>query len=172
MAAPPPLDKVHDAIVVEYKLSKGAEKAKAVADAIRAKVAKGMKLEQAMAQAGVKLPPIQKAGGRRADVMRGDKQVPPELALMFRMAPGTVKPVEIPGNRGYFLVQLDKIIQQDAAKVPGLTDRVRVQLNDVAGQEYAQQFNKSLETYLKASTTDGALDKVKQALRAANGTSQ
>ncbi|QUT04314.1 SurA N-terminal domain-containing protein [Sphingobium phenoxybenzoativorans] len=168
-AAPPPLVKVRELVVAQYKLAQGAIKAKAVAEQIRAKVAKGAKLEEALAAAGVPLPPVQKAAGRRADLMRGDKAPPPPLALMFNMAKGTIKALPIGQDRGYFLVQLDQVQQEDAAGQPQLVEQVRGQLGNVVGNEYAQQFEKAIEKDLKVARNMTVVTSVKQELRRANG---
>jgi peptidyl-prolyl cis-trans isomerase D len=171
-AAPPPLDKVRAAVVQQYKLSQGNVKAKALADQLRAKVAKGMKLEDAMASAGVKLPPVQKAGGRRADLMREDKRPPEELAMLFTMAAGSVKVLPISGDRGYFIIQLDQIVRGDAGKNPQLVNQVRDQLGTAVGSEYSDQFERAIEKHLKVTRNAAALAKVEQELRRANGGAQ
>jgi peptidyl-prolyl cis-trans isomerase D len=171
-AAPPPLDKVRAAVVQQYKLSQGNVKAKALADQLRAKVAKGMKLEDAMASAGVKLPPVQKVGGRRADLMREDKRPPEELAMLFTMAAGSVKVLPISGDRGYFIVQLDQIVRGDAGKNPQLVNQVRDQLGTAVGSEYSDQFERAIEKHLKVTRNAAALAKVEQELRRANGGAQ
>src|SRR3546814_19037417 len=74
-AAPPPLAKVKPLVPMQYKPAQGNEKAKALAEQIRAKVAKGMKLDAAVASAGVALPRPHVVGGRRADLLRpGSRQ--------------------------------------------------------------------------------------------------
>lgn len=172
-AAPPPLDKVRDVIAQQYKLDQGAKKAKALAEQLRAKVAKGMKLEDALKSAGVPLPPVQRAGGRRADIMRAGEQRPPaELAILFSMAQGSVKTVPIPGSGGYFLVQLDQIARGDAGKQPQLVNRVRAELSQVVGGEYADQFERAIEKDLGVTRNMQVVKRVKQDLRRANGDSQ
>lgn len=171
-AAPPPLAKVRDIIVQQYKLDQGYRKAKAVAEQLRAKVAKGMKLEDALKSVGVALPPVQRAGGRRADILRGDKRPPAELAILFTMAEGSVKALPIPGERGYFLVQLDQIARGDAGKQPDLVNNVRNQLSGVVGGEYAEQFERSIEKDLGVVRNASVVTKVKQGLRRANGVAQ
>lgn len=171
-AAPPPLDKVKDLIIQAYKLNQGNTKAKAAAEQIRAKVAKGMQLDAAVAAAGVSLPPVQRAGGRRADVMRGDQRPPAELAILFSMAAGSVKSLPIGNDRGYFVVQLDKIAAGDAGKQPAVIDRVRGELARVTGAEFISQFERAIEKHLKVTRDAAAVAKVKQELRRANGAEQ
>ncbi|WP_336958300.1 peptidylprolyl isomerase [Sphingobium aquiterrae] len=171
-AAPPPLDKVRQVIVAQYKLAEGDKQAKALAEKIRTAVAKGTPLDQAVAQAGVALPPVQKAGGRRADVMRGDQRPPAEIAMLFSMAPKSVKVLPISGGRGYFVIQLDGIQTGDAAKIPALVERVRSDLGNVVSGEIAEQFERSLETQLGVTRNASAVAKTQAELHRANGVAQ
>ena len=167
-AAPPPLAEVKQLVLAQYKLSAGNLKAKAVAEQIQAKVAKGAKLADAIAQAGVKLPAPQVLGGRRADIMRGQQRPPAEVAILFSMAPNTVKTLPIGQDRGYFVVQLNKIEPGDAKGQPELLNQVRTQLGDVVGQEYGQQFERAIEKELDVTRNANALTKVRQSLSATN----
>lgn len=168
-AAPPALDKVRPTVIQMYKLHAGAEQARTVATSLQAKIAKGMSLEQALASAGVPLPPVQKAGGRRADLMRQDQRPPAEVAILFAMKPGTVKMMPIGDDRGTFLIQLDAVAQGDAAKIPGLTDRIRADLGNVVASEYGEQFERAVERDLGVKRNAGAVATVTQELRRING---
>ncbi|MFD1103474.1 SurA N-terminal domain-containing protein [Sphingobium olei] len=167
-AAPPPLAEVKQLVLAQYKLNEGNRKAKALAEQIQAKVAKGMKLADAIAQAGVRLPPPQQLGGRRADIMRGQQRPPAEVAIMFAMAANTVKTLPIGQDRGYFVVQLNKIERGDAKGQPELLNQVRTQLAEVVGQEYGQQFERAVEKELGVTRNANAVAKVRQALSATN----
>jgi peptidyl-prolyl cis-trans isomerase D len=171
-AAPPPLDKVKAAVSQQYKLAEGDKKAAAIAEQVRLKVSKGVKLEAAMAAVGVPLPPVQPIGGRRADLMRGDKPPPPPIALLFSMVRGSIKTLPLEGGRGYVLVQLDQIQQGDAGTQPQLVNQVREQLSSVIGGEYGDQFEHAIEQDLKVSRNLSAVAGVKQELRRANGGAQ
>lgn len=170
-AAPPPLQKVKTLITQQYLLHEGSLKAKAFAEKLRAKVAKGMPLDKAVAEAGMPLPPVQKLAGKRAELLRGDQQPPAEVAILFAMAEGTVKTMSIPGERGTFLIQLNRIEQGDAAKVPGLVDQVRGDISKVVANEYADQFERAAERDLGVKRNSAILSKVTQELRRANGAS-
>ena len=167
-AAPPPLAEVKQLVLAQYKLNAGNLKAKAVAEQIQATVAKGAKLGDAITQAGVKLPAPQVLGGRRADIMRGQQRPPAEVAILFAMAANTVKTLPIGQDRGYFVVQLNKIERGDAKGQPELLNQVRTQLGDVVGQEYGQQFERAIEKELGVTRNANALAKVRQALSATN----
>lgn len=171
-AAPPPLGEVKSLVLAQYKLNAGAQKAKKMAETISAKVAKGAKLADAIAQAGVRLPAPQKLGGRRADIMRNGQRPPAEVGIMFQMAQGSVKTLPIGEDRGYFIVQLDKIEKGDAKGNAALIGQVRDSLSQVVGQEYGLQFNHAVAKGLGATRNAKALTQVRQALTANNGASQ
>lgn len=165
-AAPPPLAKVKAAILVQYKLNQGNQKAKALAEQIRAKVAKGAKLADAIAQAGVKLPAPQTVGGRRAELMQGQRQLPPPLAMMFSMATGSVKTLPMGQDRGYFVIRLDGVKAGDAGAQPALVNQVREQLAPVTGEEYGRQFQRAVAAYVGTTRDAGAVARAQKALSA------
>ncbi|MDQ4419972.1 SurA N-terminal domain-containing protein [Sphingobium sp. DEHP117] len=168
-AAPPPLGQVKPIVAQHYLLSQGAAKARALAQTIQAQVAKGVPLEKAMAGAGVTLPPVQKVAVRRADLLRQDQRVPAQLSILFAMTRGSVKTMPIPEDQGTFLIQLDSVAQGDAAKVPGLVDRVRADLSGLAGNEYAEQLARAAERELGVKRNPATVGHVTKALRDANG---
>ncbi len=171
-AAPPPLAKVKALVQAQYQLNQGNEKAKKVAEEIRAKVAKGMKLADAVAAVGVKLPAPQVLGGRRADIMRGEQRPPAEVAILFSMAPNTVKTLPIGQDRGQFVVQLNAIQRGDAKDQPELLKQVRDQLSEVVGQEYGQQFERAVEKELGVTRNAKSVAEARTALTATNSGGQ
>jgi peptidyl-prolyl cis-trans isomerase D len=171
-AAPPPLAKVRAPILAQYKLNAGNAKAKALAEQIRAKVAKGESLAKAIADTGIRLPPPQTVGGKRADIMRGEQRPPAEVAMLFSMAANTVKTLPIGQDRGYFVIRLDGIKRGDAGGQPALLAQVRDQLGQVVGEEYGQQFGRAIEKHLGVTRNAGAVAQVEKALSAANSAGQ
>jgi len=175
--APPPLEKVKPIIVQQYMLSEGAKKAKALADSLKAKIDKSEKQDggkaqaftKALAGAGVRLPPAQNISGRRADLLRQDKRAPAEVSILFAMATDTVKIMPIPNEQGYFLIMLNSITEGDAAKVPGLVDRVRGDITNVVASEYGDQFERAIERELGVERNIAAITGATRALREANG---
>ncbi|MGE4323563.1 MAG: SurA N-terminal domain-containing protein [Sphingobium sp.] len=167
-AAPPPLAKVHAAVVAQFKMNQGNAKAKALAEQIRAKVAKGEKLSAAIAAAGVPLPAPQTVSGRRADILRGDQRPPAEVAMLFAMAPKSIKTMPMGQDRGYFVIQLDAIKRGDAGKETELLAQVRDQLGQVAGEEYRLQFQHAAEKHLRVTRKPAAVAGARKALSANN----
>jgi len=168
-AAPPALAKVRPLVEQQYLLHEGTAKAKTLAEKLRGEIAKGKDLDVALKEAGVALLPSQKVAGRRAELLRGDRQPPAEIALLFAMAKGSVKTMAIPGDRGMFIIKLDDIQQGDAAKVDGLVDRVRQDIGRVVSIEYSQQFERAVERDLGVDRKPAMVDRVTQGLRRLNG---
>lgn len=171
-AAPPPLTEVKPLVQAQYKLNAGNQKAKALAEQIQTKVAKGTKLADAIAQAGVRLPAPQTLGGRRADIMRAEQRPPAEVSILFSMAENSVKTLPISEGRGYFVVQLTKIERGDAKGNPQLLAQVRDQMGDVIGQEYGEQFERAVEKELGVTRNAKAVEQVRSALTANNSGGQ
>lgn len=167
-AAPPPLAEVKPLVLAQYKLNAGNQRAKALAAKIQGEVAKGGSLTAAIAKAGVNLPAPQVLGGRRADIMRGQQRPPAEVAILFSMAQNSVKTLPIGQDRGYFVVQLNKIERADAKDQPQLLAQVRDQLGEVIGQEYGQQFERAIEKELGVTRNPQAVAQLRQALSASN----
>lgn len=167
--APPPLEKVKPVVAQHYLLHEGAARAKALADRLRAEIEKGKPFDKALAEAGVALPPAQTVAGRRADLLRGDRRPPAEISILFAMAQGSVKLMPISGDRGWFLILLNRIQPGDAAKVPGLVDRVRADMNGVVAGEYGDQFGQAIERALDVKPNPALLNRVTQELRRING---
>lgn len=164
-AAPPPLEKVRNAIVQQFQLDRANAKAKAAAEEIVAKVNKGTDLAKAIGESGLQLPQPQPIGGKRADITRGGQQVPPPLVLLFSMAEGSTKRLEAPGDQGHFVVKLDEIQRGDAGKEPELVRAVRQEMSRVVGNEYAEQFARAARQQVGVKTNDEAVAEVRRQLR-------
>jgi peptidyl-prolyl cis-trans isomerase D len=104
--------------------------------------------------------------------MRAQQRPPAEVAIMFQMAENSVKTLPIDQERGYFVVQLNKIERGDAKGQPELLNQVRSQLADVVGQEYGQQFERAVEKELKVTRNANAVAQVRQSLSTSNAGGQ
>ncbi len=168
-AAPPPLDKVKPIVVQQYLLAQGLAKAQVLAAKLQGEIARGKPMAEALAGAGVALPPAQKIAARRADLLRQDQRPPAQISMLFAMTQGSVKTIAIPNDQGVFLVQLTAVQQGDAATVPGLVDKVRADLSGLIGTEYADQFARAVERDLGVTRNPATVAQVTKALRDANG---
>lgn len=163
-AAPPPLAKIRDTVLRDLLAKRAFDRARAVASAIVAKARAGAPLATAFAEAGVRLPPVQKAGGRQMDIARGGQPVPPPLAMMFSMAPGTTKLLAAPDNEGWFIVHLDSITPGDPKTAPELVEATRGQFARLIGEEYAEQFTNAVKKDIGVQKNEAAVTRLKQQL--------
>lgn len=139
-AAPPPFAQIRGELLADWKLAQGQkvarDKARAIVKAVEGKASFADAVRAAGPQAGT----IQTIGGRRGELGRNGERVPPELALLFSMAPNTVKTLEIPGNRGWMVLQLGEVKRPDAKEVePALVAGLSQSLSKQFGPELAEQ---------------------------------
>ncbi|MFL6846347.1 MAG: peptidyl-prolyl cis-trans isomerase [Allosphingosinicella sp.] len=167
-AAVAPLAQIRDRVKADLLARRAAERARAVATAIVARINGGMAPAQAFAQAQVKLPPLQTITATRRDIARQNAQVPPPMAMMFSLPRGKARLLPAPDGRGFFIVYLDKIVPGDAHKEPALIDAVRGQFAQIVGDEYAQQFMTAIRAGLEVKINRDALRKLKGDLAGGN----
>jgi peptidyl-prolyl cis-trans isomerase D len=163
-SAPAPLAKVREQVVRDFLAKRASERARAVATAIMAKANAGVPLDKAFAEAGVRLPPVERASGRQMDLSRPNQPVPPPLAMMFSMAKGKTKLLPVPGDRGWFVVQLQEVVPGNAAEAPQLVAATRQQFDRVLAEEYAAQFTAAIKKQLGVRRNDAAVAALKSQL--------
>ncbi|APZ98382.1 hypothetical protein BWQ93_07695 [Sphingopyxis sp. QXT-31] len=139
-SAPPPFAQIRGELLADWKLAQGQkiarDKARGIVKAVEGKAS----FADAVRAAGPQVGAIQTIGGRRGELGRGGERVPPELALLFSMAPNTVKTLEIPGNRGWMVLQLGEVKRPDAKEVdPRLVTGLSQSLSQQFGPELAEQ---------------------------------
>lgn len=139
-AAPIAFAEVKPRVVADLAAVRASERARAVADAIVAKIKAGTAIDAAFAAAPVKLPPVQQGSGRRMDLMRAQGQVPNSLKALFKMPAGAVRLVPAEGGRGWYIVQLKTIVPPDPGLLPPLVASSRADLTQVVTDEYIQEF--------------------------------
>jgi peptidyl-prolyl cis-trans isomerase D len=161
-AAPLPLAQVKARIIPEMMGKRAADRARATAQSILAKVNAGQTLAAAFASAG--LPAPQTVGASQVDLMRLGQNVPPVLRVIFRLQPG--KSDIAPGPNGaWFVTHLDKITPGDPAVMPQVVSATRTELAQGLGEEYARQFANAAKKELKIKRNDAAQVRLDQQLR-------
>ncbi|HWK40694.1 MAG TPA: SurA N-terminal domain-containing protein [Croceibacterium sp.] len=135
-----PLAEIRGDVVEAWRQAEGAKAAKQAADRILARVAKGTALAAAVSaesNAAVRAP--ETVNLNREELSRLG-QVPSSLALFFSMAQGTQKKLQAPADAGWYVIQLDKIEAGTVAQGDPLVASTLMQLGQVTGEEYVQQF--------------------------------
>jgi len=163
-AAPRPLAQIHDIAARDFQIDRAQKGARKIAADIVAKVSKGIPLAQALGQAGVALPAPRPMVAARKDIMQNPRGAPPELALMFSMAPKSAKLIEAPNGAGWLIVQLDKTEPGDARSQPQLVAGARGQLSQLVGGEYVQQFASAVRAEIGVKRNAAAIAQVRATL--------
>lgn len=163
-SAPTPLARIKDRVTNDLMVDRASARAQAVAKSIIAKVNGGVPIATAIAEAGVKLPPPQPAGGRQLDLIQSGQQVPPPLALMFSMKAGETKLLEAPQKRGWFIVRVDTITKGDAATMPSLVQSTQAEFSRMMAEEIQQQFSASLTQAVGVTRNQAAIARLKREL--------
>ncbi len=139
-SAAAPLAEIRSDVVAAWRQTEGAKAARQAADRILDRVAKGGTLAAAIAaenNAAVRAP---ESVNLNREEMAKIPQVPSSLALFFSMAQGTQKKLQAPGNAGWYVIQLDKVEAGVVQKGDPIVASTLMQLGQVTGEEYVQQF--------------------------------
>ncbi|ALH80220.1 peptidylprolyl isomerase [Sphingopyxis macrogoltabida] len=139
-AAPPPFAQIRGDLLADWRFAEGQKVARDKARGIVKAVEGGKSLAEAVSAAGPNIGNVQTIGGRRGDLDRDGKGAPPELALLFSMAKGTVKTLEIPGNRGWMVIALNEVNRPDIKSVdPRAAAYIARPLGAAFGNELVEQ---------------------------------
>lgn len=161
---PAPIAEVRDAIIAGIRNERTAKQARAIADAVLAKVKAGTPLATALAQAPVRLPAPAPARARQMDLARSDRPAPPPLVAMFEMRKGEARLIAAPNNAGWFVVRLDEVVPGDARTQPGLIASTRNEFASLIGEEYVQQFANAVAGVVGVKRNQGAIEALKAEL--------
>lgn len=168
-AAAAPLAEIRDDVAAAWRRSEGARGARAAADRVLAQLAKGQSLQQALATVSVAGTSVQTVNLTREDLARmREQRVPPPLALMFSMAQGTAKKLELPGRLGWSIVDLDAIQVDPIAPGDPLIAQASQQLGPLAGQEYAEQLRIAIRDAVGVERNTAAIEAVRRQLLGRN----
>ncbi|SEN20770.1 peptidyl-prolyl cis-trans isomerase D [Sphingomonas gellani] len=165
-AAPRPLAEIRSAVARDFATDRAHRAAHQIANGLLEKVKSGMPLAQALAAA--RLPAPRPAAATRAQLGANPGAVPPALALMFSMAQGTAKMLEVP-QVGWAIVRLNSVTPADATKQPAVVAAARGDLARNAGRELAEQFARAVRTTVGVKIDAGAVARLKADLTGANG---
>ncbi|HEX8258250.1 MAG TPA: SurA N-terminal domain-containing protein [Allosphingosinicella sp.] len=163
-SAAPPLAEVAPRVRTDLTARRAADRARAVATSIAAKINAGVPSRQAFAEAKLALPPVQAVTAKRIDIARPDQPPPPPLLMLFTLPEGKARILRAPGGQGWFVVHHEKRVPGNAASAPQLVDATRIQFERVLGEEYAEQFGRAVEAGMDIERKPEALGAVRRQL--------
>ena len=167
LSAAAPIAEIRPQVMADLTLQKGAVAARAAAEKVQAAVRKGTDLGAAVAALGIGVPPVQHVEMNRQDIAK-QGQIPPPLGLMFAMAQGTTKLLAAPGNNGWYVVSLAKIIPGNVGAKDPLVAQATSELSNVAGREYADQLRAAIRAEVGEKKNQAGIDAVARQLSGAN----
>src|SRR5690606_20788439 len=138
-SAAAPLAEIRAQVVADWRLDRGSAGARAAADRILERIAKGTAIAEAVAAEEVSRPAPRRLDGNREELAQLGN-VPSSMALFFSMAEGTVKKLEAPADGGWYVVQLDEIVPGQVAPDDPMVLATLQQLGAVTAEEYVAQF--------------------------------
>lgn len=163
-AQPRPLAQIRDQVAKDLLIDRAHAAARAAADRIIAAAKGGVPVATAAAAAQARTDGPTSIGGKRIELTAGGQKVPPQIALLFSMAEGSIKRLEAPDKGGWYVIKLDKIIPGDIRSAPQLALSLRQELAPIQGDEYAQQFVAAMRTEVGVTQDDAAVGRVKRGL--------
>lgn len=152
-----PLAEIRTDVVQAWREDRGSEAAKAAADRILAKLARGTPLAEALRAENATLAAPERIDEAR-ETLAQQGRVPPQLALFFSMAERTAKKLEAPANAGWFVVQLEDIEPGKIARTDPIMAATLQQLSGVTGDEYIQQFVNAVQKEVGVERNQDAVE--------------
>lgn len=164
-AAPPPFAQIRGDLLNEWRFAEGQKVARDKARAIVKAVEGGKSLSEAIAAAGPNIGSVQAIGGRRAELGANGERVPPELALLFSMAEGSVKTLEIPGNRGWMVIALSEVQRPDPKAIePERVAAIARPLAPAFGNELVEQLAAEAKRRVGVTVNRDLVDQLRREL--------
>ena len=158
-SAAAPLAEIRAQVVADWRLDRGSAGARAAADRIMERIAKGTAIAEAVAAEEVSLPAPQRLDVNRQELAQLGN-VPSSMALFFSMAEGTVKKLEAPADGGWYVVQLDEIVPGQVAPDDPMVLATLQQLGAVTAEEYVAQFVTAAQREVGVERNQTAIDAV------------
>ena len=171
-AAPAPLDAVRARVASDWVTKQALLKTRSVATAIAAKIAAGAPFAQALATAGVKLPPVSPIRARRIQIEQAPPAVVPALQMLFSLSQGKSRLVPLPSANAFAIIRATKIVPGNAMTQPSLIGRVQGQFQQGASQEYALQFLAAVQAEVRVKRNEAAIAATRQRLVSPTGAAQ
>ena len=163
-SAPAPFATVRAQVANDWISKQAAERARAVASAMAAKVGRNIGLEKARTEAGVALPALDHIALRRIDLAKMKGQVPAPVRMLFSLGSGKSRMVAAPNGEGFYIIRVLRIVPGNALNQPMLIGRTQAEFGDVAGEEYAQEFVGAIQADLKVRRDENAIADAKKRL--------
>ncbi len=167
-AAVAPLAEIREQLVAAWRRDQGMKAAGEAATRIQARIAAGSTLAAALQAEDIDVPAALPVRMSLAQLQQRG-QVNRAEALLFSMARGTTKAVEMPEASAWVVVQLSAIDAPELAAENPLVAQASAQLVIALPQEYAEQFVSAVRAEVEIDINQSAVDAVTAQLTGRNG---
>jgi peptidyl-prolyl cis-trans isomerase D len=156
-AAPAPLDRIRERVTADWRDKTALDRARGVASAIAAKVARGVPIADAARQGGAGVSPVRPFGARRLQLAQVAPQFAAPMQILFSLTEGKSRMIADPRGAGYFIIRAVSITPGNATLQPGLIAQVQGSFQQSAAQELAQQFVAAVRGHVGVKRNDKAI---------------
>jgi peptidyl-prolyl cis-trans isomerase D len=171
-SAPRALAQIGEQVKADVIADRASKSSRKIAESMMAKLNSGAAMAGVISGAGVRLGAPQTLNATRLEVIQAGEKVPPPVSLMFSLAAGKAKLLEMPSKQGWFLVRVDQIQSGDAGKDVALVQATSGELRELLGREYATQFTNAVKAQLKVTKNKAAIEAMKSSLSNAGAARQ
>jgi peptidyl-prolyl cis-trans isomerase D len=168
-SAPAPLASIRQQVAADWVNGEATKRARATAQAIVAKTARGISLADAVKQSGAAIPAAQPLAARRIQIATAEGQVPPALQLLFTLVQGKSRMIADPQRRAFYVVKVNKVIPGNALLQPALIAQMQNELQQAMGADYESQFMAAVRAEMKAKRNDAAIETEKRQITSTAG---
>jgi peptidyl-prolyl cis-trans isomerase D len=139
-----PLADIRPDAIALWRRTTGAQAARAAADQVMARMARGASLADALHAVKPNAPAVQALDLGREELAKQGR-ASPQMALFFSMAKGTTKKLAMGTDGGWFVVRLDDVQAGAVAPNDPLILATAQQLAGVGSEEYVSEFAKAAQ---------------------------
>jgi peptidyl-prolyl cis-trans isomerase D len=168
-ASPAPLAQIRERVAADWIQKKANDRAKAVAQEISNKIARGADFASAVREAGkgsVALTPI---SARRMQLSQVAPEAATAMRMLFSLSAGKSRLAADPQGRGFFVVRTERIVPGNAASQPQLIGQTQAAFASSFGQELAAQFLAAVRADVKVKRNEDAIAAARARLLGAGG---
>ncbi|MDR6147059.1 peptidyl-prolyl cis-trans isomerase D [Sphingomonas sp. SORGH_AS870] len=164
-SAPRPLAQVRAQVLADLNADRARAAARKLANAVLAKVNKGMPMAQALKETGLAVPPVRPIAASRRDLAAAQNTpAAAPLALLFSMPQNKARTLEAPQNEGWYILRVTKIEAGNATGNDAAIRAARGDIGRLVGREYVSQFARAVRDTLGVKTDPKAIAKVRSEL--------
>ena len=171
-ATPRPYAEVADQVKKDIVIDRQLKQARDVANAITAKVNKGVPLAQAMKETGIALDGTKPFSGNRAMLVNPNQPPQSQFVLLFNTPKGQAKALQAPYKGGWFVIVTDTVERGDVAKSPQTIEDLRNGLAASRVPELRQQFIRAVRNQIGVKRNDATITAMRNSLLGQGGDDQ